>query len=110
MIRSIPMFLFDNDWHDKWQEGMKDIWAQDVSDFAVAMTVMLCILAVSIVLIVVVHILSKKNDFGDEDFEEIRKNTGGKAEYAGSDLGAEISSGSLICMKNFHYEEVNKDR
>ncbi|MBO4747756.1 MAG: hypothetical protein J5607_06870 [Clostridiales bacterium] len=111
MIRLLSTILCkaseDVDWSKRWHEDMRSNSLADVRMFAVIITLILCVLALAVVMLVVAKILEKKNDYGDEDELHMRK-AGGFSGSVDARMSVDIASGSVNCMKRFHYEEVTK--
>lgn len=68
----------------------------------------LSVLAVLAILNFMARILSRSNDFGDDDDMGIKKGMSGDFTNAGAGLGTDLSSGSLNCMKKFKYTDITR--
>ena len=86
------------------------VWTlkEDIMVIVVFLAIELSIFAIAGVFCLVVHLLKKSNDFGDEDEMGIRKSMSGIDPNIGAGFGTDLSSGSLNCMKSFHYQEITK--
>lgn len=67
----------------------------------------LCVVAICSITLIITHLLTKSNDFGDEDEFKLRKG-GESTKNIGADLGADISVGSAYSMKHYYAEDVTK--
>ena len=97
----------DVDWEAKWEAGTREMSLQDLRTFAIFITLVLCVLALAVAMLVVAIILEKKNDYGDEDELHMRK----AEAFAGSvdaRMSTDIASGAVNCMKHFQYQDVSK--
>ncbi|MBR5418211.1 MAG: hypothetical protein IK109_09335 [Clostridiales bacterium] len=96
-----------DDIREKWHRQVLQDSLYDLRSFAVIITMVLCVLALAVVILVVAMILEKKNDYGDEDEMHMRKSKGFSASI-NAQMYSDLASGSINCMKHFKYEEVSK--
>ena len=67
----------------------------------------LCLLAISAIILLFTRLLEKSNDYGDEDTLGLRKGDE-ESKNIGSSLGEDLAVGSLHSMKNFRADEVSR--
>jgi hypothetical protein len=96
-----------DDIREKWHNKMLEDSLNDVRSFAIIITMLLCVLALAVVMLVVAKILEKKNDYGDEDEMHMRRSKASSASI-NARVYSDIASGSINCMKNFKYEDVSR--
>ncbi|MBP5416804.1 MAG: hypothetical protein J6Y58_04675 [Clostridiales bacterium] len=92
---------------EKWRKNVLEDSLRDLRVFAVIITLVLCILALAVVILVVAKILEKKNDYGDEDEMHMQAD---RATFSSinAKMYSDLASGSTNCMKHFRYEDVTK--
>lgn len=108
MIRVVHTLLMEPDIKERWHQGIRDMWLSDVKEFALILTLALCLLAFAVVLFVVTRILEKKNDYGDEDEMNMRAGDDAMPSTIQARIGTDLASGSINCMKHFRYEDITK--
>lgn len=96
-----------DDIREKWHRQVLQDSLYEVRAFAVIITLILCVLALAVVMLVVAKILEKKNDYGDEDEMHMRKSRASSGSI-NAQVYSDIASGSINCMKHFKYEEVSR--
>ena len=88
---------------DSVLEEQQDIMAM----FLFFFFAILAVLAMAGIILLFVKLLSKSNDFGDEDDQHMRSFLeAGKP--IGHDLSSDLSVGSMASMTKFRYNEVSK--
>ena len=96
-----------DDIREKWHRQVLQDSLNDLRRFAVIITMLLCVLALAVVMLVVAKILEKKNDYGDEDKMHMR----GSRAFSGTinaRVYSDIASGSINCMKRFKYKDISR--
>lgn len=96
-----------DDIREKWHRLVLQDSLIDLRRFAVIITMLLCVLALAVVMLVVAKILEKKNDYGDEDEMHMQRSKASSG-TVNARIYADISSGSINCMKHFQYKEISK--
>ena len=96
-----------DDIREKWHNKILEDSLNDVRKFAIIITMLLCVLALAVVMLVVAKILEKKNDYGDEDEMHMRKSRASSVSV-NARVYSDLASGSINCMKRFTYNEVTK--
>lgn len=109
MIQMIYTVLRNDDFRERWQNDMRRSWIQDVRIMSFFLTCILCFLAIALVAYILARILMKKNNYGDEDIRGVRKGFG-THKTIGSSTSADISVGSLYCMKHFQAREITNGK
>ena len=109
MNQVIYTLLRDDDFRERWSNDMRRMWCSDIKIMSVAIAFLLCFLAIAIVAFILARILSKKNNYGDEDVMGVREGFGTHRTIASS-TSADISVGSLYCMKHFQATEITKGK
>lgn len=109
MNQVIYTLLRDDDFRERWHNDMREMWCRDINVMSICIAILLCFLAVAVVAYILARILSKKNNYGDEDVMGIRKGFGTHKTIAAS-TSADISVGSLYCMKHFQATEISKGK
>ena len=92
---------------DKWHAWALEDSLRDVRGIAGIITMLLCILSLAVVMLVVAKILEKKNDYGDEDEMHMRRDKSSSGSVNAKVI-SDLASGSINCMKNFHYQDISK--
>lgn len=67
----------------------------------------LCVLVFCGVALIFIRLLNRSNDFGDEDIQKLRKGSASVNDI-GSELGSDMSVGSMFCIKHFQVNDVTK--
>ncbi len=70
--------------------------------------IFLCIIVFCCVTLLFIHIVTKSNDFGDEDTSGMRKG-GSSTRNIGAEFGSDIAVNSSLSMKHFTVKDVSKD-
>lgn len=96
-----------DDLRERWHSDLLEDSLFDVKTFAVIITMLLCVLALAVVMLVVAKILEKKNDYGDEDEMHMRKSRASSASLDAR-VYSDLASGSINCMKHFKYKDVSR--
>ncbi len=109
MNQVIYTLLRNDDFRERWQNDMREIWCTDIKVMSIVISILLCFLAIAVVAFILARILSKKNNYGDEDVMGVRKGFG-THRTIGSSTSADISVGSLYCMKHFQAKEISKGK
>ncbi|MBO4927319.1 MAG: hypothetical protein J5379_03595 [Clostridiales bacterium] len=74
---------------------------------AIMFTIGLCLIAIAAVILIFTHLLSKSNDYGDEDSSGLRKGFEDEKNI-GASAGMDLAVGSFYSMKKFKYEDITK--
>ena len=86
LLFTLMRFDTGDDIRERWHRDLLKDSLFDVKAFAVIITIILCVLALAVVMLVVAKILEMKNDYGDEDEMHMRKSrassTSGAAVFA----------------------------
>lgn len=68
----------------------------------------LCVIVISCVILLFVHIVTKSNDFGDEDTTGLHKGSE-STRHIGAEFGSDIAVNSSLSMKHFSVKDVSKN-
>ena len=107
LLFTLIRFDTGDDIRERWHRDLLKDSLFDVKAFAVIITIILCVLALAVVMLVVAKILEMKNDYGDEDEMHMRKSRASSASLDAK-VYSDLASGSVNCMQHFKYKDVSR--